>query len=66
MTLTSMEAIDNDGSRSVVNRAMSILGTFQGNRSRQVPLPVMTSIMSKALEPTAYTLERVELPASGH
>ncbi len=31
-----------------------------------VPLPVMTSIMSKALEPTAYTLDRVELPASGH
>jgi len=31
-----------------------------------VPLPIMTSIMSKALEPTAYELERVELPGSVH
>lgn len=36
MTTTSIEVLETDaGSRSVVGRAMSILGTFQGNRSRQ-------------------------------
>lgn len=29
-----------------------------------VPLPVMTSIMSKALDPTGYELDHVELPGS--
>lgn len=28
-----------------------------------VPLPVMTSIMAKALAPTAFELDHVELPA---
>lgn len=34
MTLTKVEDRDS-GTRSVVDRALSILGTFQGNRSRQ-------------------------------
>lgn len=29
-----------------------------------VPLPVMTSIMAKALDATAYELDHVELPTS--
>lgn len=29
-----------------------------------VPLPVMTSIMAKALDPTGYELDHVELPGS--
>lgn len=29
-----------------------------------VPLPVMTNIMAKALEPTPYALDHVELPGS--
>jgi DNA-binding IclR family transcriptional regulator len=36
MTMASVKVLDPDaGSRSVVDRALSILGTFQGNRSRQ-------------------------------
>jgi Fe-S cluster biogenesis protein NfuA len=31
-----------------------------------VPLPIMTNIMSKALEPTAYELDHVVLPNGGH
>ena len=45
---------------------VNIAATYGACEDCLVPLPVMTSIMSKALEPTAYTLERVELPASGH
>lgn len=29
-----------------------------------VPLPVMTSIMAKALDPTGYALDHVELPGN--
>jgi DNA-binding IclR family transcriptional regulator len=36
MTMAPVKVLDPDaGSRSVVDRALSILGTFQGNRSRQ-------------------------------
>ena len=36
MTMASVKVLDPDaGSRSVVDRALAILGTFQGNRSRQ-------------------------------
>jgi hypothetical protein len=31
-----------------------------------VPLPIMTNIMSKALEPTAYDLDHVVLPGKTH
>jgi len=31
-----------------------------------VPLPVMTNIMAKALEPTDYGLDHVVLPADAH
>jgi hypothetical protein len=36
MTMASVKVLDSEASsRSVVDRALSILGTFQGNRSRQ-------------------------------
>lgn len=31
-----------------------------------VPLPIMTNIMAKALAPTAYELDHVELPGAVH
>ena len=31
-----------------------------------VPLPIMTNIMSKALEPTGYDLDHVVLPGKAH
>jgi hypothetical protein len=31
-----------------------------------VPLPIMTNIMARALAPTAYELDHVELPGAVH